>query len=98
MPLPADVEAVLRGFRRIAVVGVSENPERPSHYVARYLIDAGYDVVPVNPLLERVLERRCFPDLRAIGAPVEVVDVFRRSELVPPIVEDAIARYAAAPR
>jgi predicted CoA-binding protein len=94
--LPADAEAVLRRFRRIAVVGVSENPERPSHYVAQYLIDTGYEVTPVNPLLPAVLGRRCYPDLRAIEARIEVVDVFRRSELVPPIVDDAIAVGAQA--
>jgi predicted CoA-binding protein len=96
MSLPADAELVLRTFSRIAVVGVSENPDRPSHYVAQYLIDAGFAVTPVNPLLPSVLGRRCFPDLRAIGAPIEVVDVFRRSELVPPIVDDAIAVGAKA--
>jgi predicted CoA-binding protein len=64
--------------------------------VARYLIDAGYDVVPVNPALASVLGRPCHPDLRSIRAPVEVVDVFRRSELVPPVVDEAIAVGAKA--
>jgi predicted CoA-binding protein len=94
--VPRDAETILRTFRRIAVVGVSDRPERPSYYVSRYLIDVGYDVVPVNPLLTRVHERPCYPDLRAISAPVEVVDIFRRSELVPPVVDDAIAIGAKA--
>jgi uncharacterized protein len=94
--IPRDAETILRTFRRIAVVGVSDRPERPSHYVSRYLIDAGYDVVPVNPMLTRVHDRACYPDLGAIPAPVEVVDIFRRSELVPPVVDEAIAIGAAA--
>jgi len=94
--IPRDAESILRTFHRIAVVGISDRPERPSHYVSRYLIDVGYDVVPVNPLLARVLDRPCHPDLLAIPEPVEVVDVFRRSALVPPVVDDAIAIGAKA--
>jgi predicted CoA-binding protein len=94
--IPPDAEAVLRSARRIAVVGVSERPERPSHYVAQYLIDMGYEVVPVNPGLARVLERPCYPDLRSVPAPIDLVDVFRRSELVPPVVAEAIAVGAKA--
>jgi predicted CoA-binding protein len=94
--IPPEAETVLRNARRIAVVGVSERPERPSHYVSRYLLDAGYDVVPVNPTLDRVFDLPCRPDLRSIGGPVDVVDVFRRSELVPPVVDEAIAIGAKA--
>jgi predicted CoA-binding protein len=94
--IPADAEGILRSVQRIAVVGVSDNPERPSHYVSRYLIDAGYDVVPVNPGLARVLDRPCYPDLRAIPGPIDAVDLFRRSELVPPLVDEAIAIGAKA--
>jgi predicted CoA-binding protein len=94
--IPRDAESILRTFRRIAVVGISDRPERPSHYVSRYLVDVGYDVVPVNPLLARVLDRPCHPDLLAIPEPVEVVDIFRRSALVPPVVDEAIAIGAKA--
>lgn len=94
--IPADAEHILRTYRRIAVVGVSDRPERPSHYVSRYLLDVGYDVVPVNPLLATVHERMCYPSLRAVPGPIEVVDVFRRPEDVPPIVDDAIAIGAKA--
>ena len=95
-PIPPDAEHILRSFRRIAVVGISDRPERASHYVSRYLLDQGYDVTPVNPLLARVHDRPCYADLRAVPGPVEVVDVFRRAEAVPPIVEDAIAIGAKA--
>jgi uncharacterized protein len=94
--IPRDAESVLRTFRHIAVVGISDRPERPSHYVSRYLIDAGYDVVLVNPLLARVHDRPCYPDLHAVPGPVDVVDIFRRSELVAPVVDDAIAIGAKA--
>ena len=94
--IPPDAEAILRRFRRIAVVGISDRPERPSHYVSRYLLDAGYDVAAVNPLLRSVLGLPCHPDLRAVPPPIEVVDVFRRSELVGPVVDEAIAVGARA--
>ena len=90
-PIPGDAEIALQRFRRVAVVGISDRPERPSHYVARYLLDAGFDVVPVNPALATVLDRPCYPDLRSIPTAVEIVDVFRRSALVPPVVDEAIA-------
>jgi predicted CoA-binding protein len=94
--IPPDAEHILRTFHRIAVVGISDRPERASHYVSRYLLDQGYDVAPVNPLLDRVHDRQCHPNLRAVPGAVDVVDVFRRSEEVPPIVEDAIAIGAKA--
>jgi predicted CoA-binding protein len=94
--IPPDAEHILRSYRRIAVVGISDRPERASHYVSRYLLDQGYEVIPVNPLLARVHDLRCHPNLRAAPEPVEVVDVFRRSEEVAPIVEDAIAIGAKA--
>ena len=87
---------ILRTFRRIAVVGLSDDPARPSYDVARYLRGAGYDIVPVNPMISRWQDLPAYPDLRAAPAPIEVVDVFRRSELVEPVVADAIAIGARA--
>lgn len=87
---------VLRDFRRIAVVGISDRPERDSHRVASYLMAVGYEVVAVNPNVERVLGLDCWPSLRAAPGPIEVACVFRRSELVPPVVDDAIAAGAKA--
>lgn len=92
-----DVAArILREFRRVAVVGVSDRPERDSHRVAAYLQDAGFTVIPVNPNVREVLGLRCWPSLEAAPGPIEVVDVFRRSELVPPVVTSAIAVGAKA--
>lgn len=73
------------------MVGLSANPLRPSHFAAVYLANRGYDVVPVNPRAERILDRRCYPDLTSIEGPVEVVDIFRPARFAPGIVEAAIA-------
>ena len=81
---------ILRTYRIFAVVGLSSRPERPSFSVASYLRERGYRIVPVNPLLDEVLGERCYPDLPSVPFPIEVVDIFRRSELVGPVVEDAI--------
>jgi predicted CoA-binding protein len=80
----------LTNSKTIAVVGLSPRPERPSHYVAKYLQEQGYRVIPVNPLLDNVLGEKCYPDLKSIPEPVDMVDVFRRSSLVGPIVDEAI--------
>jgi predicted CoA-binding protein len=89
-------DRILASARTIAVVGLSANPRRPSHGVARYLQRTGYRIIPVNPNLDAVLGERAYPSLRDIPQPVDVVDVFRRSEFVGPIVDDAIAIKAAA--
>src|SRR5256884_2610740 len=95
----ADVaNKILTSARTMAVVGLSANPHRPSHGVARYLQRAGYRIIPVNPNLKEVLGERAYPGLRDIAQPVDVVDVFRRSEFVGPIVDDAIAITAGAGR
>ena len=87
---------ILRDFHRVAVVGISDNPARPSHRVASYLRDVGFEIIPVNPLLTRWRDLPCYASLRDAPRPIDVVDVFRRSELVPPVVEDAIAVGARA--
>ena len=74
----------------VAVVGISPNPERPSHYVAKYLQEVGYKIIPVNPTLDNVLGETSYPDLKAIPSRVDMVDVFRRQEHVLQIVKDAV--------
>ena len=94
---PADVaERILASARTIAVVGLSPNPRRPSHGVARYLQRVGYRIIPVNPNADEVLGERAYASLREVSDPVDVVDVFRRSEFVGSIVDDAIAMRARA--
>jgi uncharacterized protein len=93
----ADIaDRILESARTIAVVGLSPDPRRPSHGVARYLQRAGYRIIPVNPNVDEVLGERAYPSLREVSDPVDVVDVFRRSEFVGPIVDDAIAMRARA--
>lgn len=91
-----EARAILRSARRIAVVGLSDKPHRPSHGVARYLRDQGYEIVPVNPHVREVLGLRSYPRLRDVPGPVDVVQVFRRSEHVPAVVEEALAVGARA--
>ena len=77
-------------LKTIAVVGMSPKPERPSHYVALYLKENGYDIIPVNPGHDEIAGLRSYPSLKDIPVAVDVVDVFRRSEFVEPIAKDAI--------
>jgi len=93
-PDPAD--KILRSARTIAVVGLSANPRRPSHGVARYLQRAGYRIIPVNPNVSEVLGERAYATLLELPAPVDVVEVFRRSEYAGAIVDEAIATGAGA--
>jgi len=88
------LRSILERARTIAVVGLSDKPERDSNDVARYLQVHGYRVVPVNPAVSEVLGERSFPSLSAVPPDVriDIVDIFRRSEQVPPIVDEAIAR------
>lgn len=91
-----DALEILRTARTVAVVGLSPDPSRPSHTVASYLKRQGYRIIPVNPTVPEVLGEKSYPDLRSVPEPVDVVDVFRRPEFVPDIVEDAIAIGAKA--
>ena len=86
------LRAILRGAKTIAVVGLSPRPERPSHQVAQYLQQAGYRIVPVNPGHATLLGERSYASLTAAARDhaIDVVDVFRRSEFVGPIVDEAI--------
>jgi len=85
---------ILEKYRRIAMVGLSSNPFRPSHFAAIYLLSEGYDVIPINPREREVLGRASYPNLAAVPGPVEVVDIFREPAAVPAIVEEAIAAGA----
>ena len=90
------IAEVLHTCRTIAVVGLSSKRYRPSYGVAEYLQRVGYRIIPVNPQEESVLGERAYPDLESIPEPVDMVDIFRRSEFVPDIVEAAIRIGAKA--
>jgi predicted CoA-binding protein len=90
-PNDSVLKEVLQNTRTIAVVGLSNKPQRDSHMVASYMQKAGYKIIPVNPAVSDVLGETSYPDLEAIPETVDMVDVFRRSEFVAPIAEKAIA-------
>ena len=89
-----NIEKILTSYKTIAVVGLSADAGKASHEVASYLQKAGYRIVPVNPVLKEVLGEKCYPTLLDVPGEVEIVDVFRRSEFLPEIVEQAIAKGA----
>ena len=90
----ADRIRILETYKRIAMVGLSSNPFRPSHFAAIYMLSEGYDVTPVNPRESEVLGRRSYASVREVPGPIEIVDIFRESSAVPSIVDDAIAAGA----
>ena len=94
MPIVDDIAGlrrILMRSRTLAVVGLSAQWYRPSYFAAKYMQDHGYRIIPVNPRYGEVLGRTCYPDLRSIPEPVDLVDCFRKSTESPPLAEDAIA-------
>jgi predicted CoA-binding protein len=89
-------EKILKSSRAVAVVGLSSKPERPSHKVASYLKEQGYKIIPVNPSEKEILGETCYPDLASVPESIDVVDIFRPSNKVLPIVEEAIRIGAKA--
>jgi predicted CoA-binding protein len=85
----SDIRKILEQ-KNIAVVGMSKNEGKPAHFVPKYLIEHGYNVIPVNPTITEVLGRKSYSSIADIPDDVDVVDIFRRSEDVPPVVNDAI--------
>lgn len=92
MPVTAadQITSVLKSAKTIAVVGVSDNPMRPSYGVAAYLQHHGYRIIPVNPSVDSVLGEKSYASLADVPEKIDIVDIFRRSENVPPIVDQAI--------
>jgi uncharacterized protein len=90
------IAQLLRQSKTIAVVGLSSNPRRPSHEVAAYLQSVGYRIIPVNPNESEVLGQKSYPRLEDVPEPIDIVDVFRRPEEVPPIADSAIGIHAKA--
>jgi predicted CoA-binding protein len=95
-PDEAAIASLLESSRRIAVVGLSPKPHRDSHRVARYLLEHGYQVVPVYPREEEILGQHVYRRLQDVPGEIDLVDVFRRSEELPGVVEDALAARAPA--
>src|SRR5689334_23437254 len=90
------ISEVLDSARTIAVVGLSGKRYRPSYGVAEYMKRSGYRIIPVNPHEHEVLGETCFPDLDSVPQTIDIVDIFRRSEFVPEIVEAALRKGVKA--
>jgi predicted CoA-binding protein len=79
-------------LKNVAVVGMSKNEEKAAHYVPKYLLQQGYNVMPVNPTADKILERKCHANLDTVDQPIDIVDVFRPSDQVLPVIEEAIKK------
>jgi len=90
------IPQILSEYKNIAVVGVSTKPDRDSHSVAKYMLMNGYNMIPVNPMYPEVLGKTCYPSLLTLPEKIELVDIFRKSDQVVPIVEQAIQIGARA--
>jgi predicted CoA-binding protein len=87
----AGLRRILRNSRTLAVVGLSAQWHRPSYFAAKYMRDHGYRIFPVNPRYDEVLGQRCYPDLRSVPEPIDIVDCFRKAEEIPAIADAAVA-------
>ena len=85
-----DLRRILTDYKRVAMVGLSSDCSRPSNFAAKYLLDHGFEVIPVNPKYDEILGQKCYADLKDILTPVDVVDLFQRVERVSPFVDQAI--------
>lgn len=92
----SNIPEILKKYKTIAVVGISDKPERDSYRVAQFMLSRGYTVYPINPAVKEVLGLPAYPSLTALPHLVELVDIFRKSEYVLPIVEEAIQKGARA--
>jgi len=81
---------ILSDYKRVAIVGLSADWSRPSNFVGKYLLEHGFEVIPVNPKYDEILGQKCYPDLAQIPTPVDIVDLFQKPERIPPFVDSAI--------
>ena len=79
-------------LKNIAVVGMSKNPEKAAYYVPKYLADKGYNIIPINPTADEILGKKCYQKINEVDEPIDIVDVFRPSDQVMPVVEEAIKK------
>ncbi|MGH9999554.1 MAG: CoA-binding protein [Nitrosopumilaceae archaeon] len=79
-------------LKNIAVIGMSKNPEKAAHYVPKYLADRGYNIIPVNPTTDEIMGKKCYHEVNEVNESIDIVDVFRPSDRVMPVVEEAIKK------
>ncbi|AZV47558.1 CoA-binding protein [Bacillus halotolerans] len=87
-PSKAEIKEILDGSKRIAVVGLSDRPDRTSYMVSKAMQDAGYEIIPVNPTIEEALGVKAVSSLKEIDGPIDIVNVFRRSEQLPDVAKE----------
>lgn len=96
MPVPEptdqEIREILTRYRKIAVVGISRDPDKPARKVPKFLMSRGYTIIPVNPFADRILGKKSYKSVREIPEEVEVVEIFRPSEAIPPIMDDVLER------
>lgn len=91
-----DIDWILENCKRIAVVGVSPKADRPSHWISKFLLDRGYEVIPIRPGVKEIFGQTCFSNVKEVPGPIDLVLIFRRAEEVPPVVEEAMQRGVKA--
>jgi len=79
-------------LKKIAVIGMSRHPVKAAHFVPKYLSEQGFDITPVNPTANEILGKKCYPDISSVQDPIDIVDIFRPSEQVLPVVQNAIKK------
>ncbi len=79
-------------LKKIAVIGMSRHPIKAAHFVPKYLSEQGFDITPVNPTANEILGKKCYPDISSVQDPIDIVDVFRPSEQVLPVIQNAIKK------
>ncbi|AZB43075.1 CoA-binding protein [Bacillus sp. FJAT-42376] len=94
-PSRDEIRDILKQSKRIAVVGLSSDPNRTSYMVSQAMQQAGYEIIPVNPTIDEALGVKAVPDLKSIEGPIDIVNVFRRSEFLPEVAEDFLQTDAA---
>jgi predicted CoA-binding protein len=92
MTTPEQIREIFKKYKNIAVYGMSKNREKPAHTVPAYLLLQGYTVIPINPSAEEILNRRCYPTLKAVEEDIDILNVFRPSDAAPGVVREAIER------
>ncbi len=86
----SSLRRILTEYKRVAMIGLSSDWWRPSFFAAKYLLEHGFEVTPVNPKYDEILGQKCYPDLKSIPTPIDVVDLFQKSERVPLFIDDAV--------
>jgi len=79
-------------LKNVAVIGMSKNQEKAAHYVPKYLSQNGYNIIPVNPTTDKILEKKCYSSIEDVHESIDIVDVFRPSDQVLPVVQEAIKK------